>query len=109
MGKRREYIPAAELTKNLYKKPEHHEFFELVDKFPIDDIKIDKNLHGHPDVSHRDVLEILMYFDQERWDPIHIDPDYFLMDGQHRLQVAKQLGLEYVDVVIIDEEKMREK
>jgi ParB-like chromosome segregation protein Spo0J len=33
--------------------------------------------------------------------PILVNTDFFLLDGQHRLQVAKKLGLKYVDVAIV--------
>ena len=38
------------------------------------------------------------------WIPITLDKEFYLLDGQHRLEVAKRLNLKYIDVVIQDTE-----
>jgi ParB-like chromosome segregation protein Spo0J len=34
------------------------------------------------------------------WTPITLDEEGYLLDGQHRLEAAKRMGLKYIDVVI---------
>lgn len=77
-------------------------------KFPIEKIKIDKSLFAYQnDVSQSDVLYMLMNFDREVWMPITINKNHYLLDGQHRLALAEQLGLSFVDVVIEDSELLK--
>lgn len=49
---------------------------------------------------YRDVFYMLVNFDKDVWMPPTLDDKHFLIDGQHRLELAKQMGLEYIDVVI---------
>lgn len=70
-------------------------------KFPIEKIKIDKSLFAYQnEVSQSEVLYMLMNFDRSVWMPITINKDYYLLDGQHRLEVARQMGLSFIDVII---------
>lgn len=106
MRKRKEYIPAPDFVREMYAR--YEKYYTYVDKFPIDNIKVDKNLFSYQaEIDYGNILHILLNFDRDRWDPLYVNPDYYLLDGQHRIKVAKQLGLKYIDVVILDEEKMR--
>jgi ParB-like chromosome segregation protein Spo0J len=50
-----------------------------------------------------------MNFDREAWMPIHLNKDYYLLDGQHRLELARQMGLSFIDIIIQDTELLEEK
>lgn len=76
---------------------EQYSFYETCKKLPIHEIKI-KPLRNK--VDRNEVLYMLMNFDKDAWMPVTLDKEYFLLDGQHRVELAKQLGLEYIDVVI---------
>ena len=99
------YIPV-DLWKDTFNKPP---VLVFVEKVPLSKIKIDKSLFSFQnEVDPQQVDFIANNFDIDFWMPIRVDPDYFLLDGQHRLQVARRLGLKYIDVVIDNErEKSR--
>ncbi len=87
----------------MYTKPFKKKYWTPELKVPISKLKVDKSLFSfHSEISRQDVLYILMYFDRSRWEPILVNQEYCILDGQHRLAVAKLLGLEYVDVVVQD-------
>ncbi|MHB1686376.1 MAG: hypothetical protein ACYCVH_03250 [Ignavibacteriaceae bacterium] len=97
--------------------PEYHLNFSIVNtnapgyctpitKFPIEKIKFNrKYLSFANPVREEDVNCIVNDFYIDAWEPIFLNPKNYLIDGQHRLAAAKRLGLEFMDVVIIDEEK----
>ena len=98
---RRKYIPIDPIWKETYARPEIMRAFTLIEKVPLSTIKIDKrHFSWQNDVDFSQVEFILMNFNRDFWMPILVNRDYFLLDGQHRLQVAKRLGLELIDVVI---------
>ena len=98
-----EYIPSMEHFKNYCAYKEYPNVFKPTDKFPIDEIKIDKKYFDFPNpISEEDVNYIINNFCLDGWEPIMINNDYFLIDGQHRLEAAKRMGLKYIDVIIID-------
>jgi hypothetical protein len=79
-------------------------------KVPIRKIKIDrKRLAFDNPVEAAQVSWIVANFDRELWIPIIVDKDYYLVDGQHRLAVARKLGLQYIDVVIEDGDLLKPK
>ncbi len=79
-------------------------------KVPIEKIKIDrKRLAFDNPVAVREVSRMAANFDPELWMPIMVDKDYCLLDGQHRLAVARKLGLRYIDVVIEDGDLLKAK
>jgi hypothetical protein len=97
------YIPA-ELWKTAYTSPPIANSFTFVEKVPLSKIKIDKSLFSFQnDVSPTLVDFIVENFDKNFWMPILVNSDFFLLDGQHRLRVAKKLGLKYIDVAIVNE------
>ncbi len=96
------YISAQEHWFGMYEKPEFP-FYQSSKKFPIKDIKIDRPLMAcSNEISPSDVLYMLMNFDKNAWMPITLNQDHYLLDGQHRLELARQMGLEYIDVIIQD-------
>lgn len=79
-------------------------------KFPIEKIKIDKSLFAYQNkISQSDVLYMLMNFDRNAWMPITLNKDHYLLDGQHRLELARQMGLSYIDAIIEDAELLNKK
>ena len=70
-------------------------------KIPIEKIKIDKSLFSFQnEVNWSDVEYMSRNFEVGAWFPVMVNPDFFLLDGQHRLAAAKKMKLQYLDVVI---------
>lgn len=103
-----------EKNKNYIKSPQHwkdmfnkYPYFQSKDKVPIKKIKIDKTLFSFDNsVDLESVSYMIDNFSEEVWMPITVNKDYYLLDGQHRLEVAKRFGLNYIDVVIEYKDKM---
>jgi len=103
------YMPVRKHWREMYTKFDKPYFTPKL-KFPIGSIKIDKSLFAFQNkVSLSDVLYMLMNFDREAWMPILLNKDYYLLDGQHRLELARQMGLSFIDVIIQDTELLEEK
>lgn len=99
-----DYIPSPGYFKDYIIYKEHPMVFKPTDKFPIEEIKIDKKYFSFPNsVREEDVNYMINNFCLEGWEPIMINKNYFLTDGQHRLEAAKRMGLKYIDVIIVDE------
>ena len=99
MPKHKSYIPSPQHWKEMY--AQHRGYWSPVDKVPLRKIKIDRQLFAYPnEVDPDQVNYIATNFDQEVWIPILINEDYFLLDGQHRLKVAKLFKLKYIDVIV---------
>lgn len=78
-------------------------------KYHIEKIKIDKSLFDYQnEVSQSKVLYMLMNFDRSAWMPIRLNKDHYLLDGQHRLELARQMGLSYIDVIIEDSDLLKD-
>lgn len=91
-----DYIPIADFLEDAFSK-----YGELIHKFPIEKIKFNKNRLSYANpVLDSTVNNIVYNFHKEGWEPISLDTDYYLRDGQHRLAAAKMMGLKYIDVVI---------
>jgi len=72
-------------------------------KYPIGEIKIDESYYaGKQEMFKSDVFYMLVNFDRKAWEPVMIDKSGLLIDGYHRVEVAKQQGLSFIDVVIQD-------
>ena len=97
-----DYIEALKLNKeelfvDRYDKP----YWTPVNKVEINNIKIDKSLMSFDNPIYESTLEDILYgFDLYQWIPITVNKDYYLLDGQHRLEAAKRMKLKYIDVVI---------
>lgn len=99
----RYYIPTPKHWSDMYVRNFDKPYWTPQVKVSIDRIRIDRNKFAFNNkVSTSKVFDILINFDKELWIPIMVDKEYFLLDGQHRLAVARQLGLKYVDVIIED-------
>jgi hypothetical protein len=95
------YIPA-ELWKDTYKSASLEKSFTFAEKVPLSKIKIDKSLFSFQNNVNPSFVDFIVEnFDRDFWMPILVNADFFLLDGQHRLQVAKKLGLKYIDVAIV--------
>lgn len=68
-------------------------------KFPIEKIKYNtEKYYNKADDSQ--IKYMKKYFYPFGWHPIRISTNFELLDGQHRLLFAKDVGLKYVDVYI---------
>ncbi|HAX71009.1 MAG TPA: ParB/RepB/Spo0J family partition protein [Anaerolineales bacterium] len=95
------YIPSPEYLTSMYAKPEFKGRWVVMSKIPIDKIKVDKTLFSHQnEVNWADVKSITENFEIGAWFPIMVNPNLFLLDGQHRLAAAKKMKLKYLDVVV---------
>ena len=78
-------------------------FWKPIDKMEIDKIRIDKSLFSYNnEIMESTVLQIISNFDLLFWIPITLNKDYYLLDGQHRLEAAKRMNLKFIDVVVQD-------
>ncbi len=103
----RNYIPAKKHWFDMYTRNFKEKYWEPRLKVPTSRIQVDKSLLSYQnEVSDPAVMNIVLNFDRELWIPITVNKDYYLLDGQHRLLAAKQLGLNYIDVVIQDTEML---
>jgi hypothetical protein len=95
------YIESPQFWKDMYLKPEFTGKWVSVNKVPISKIQIDRSLFAwNNPIYPSQVDDMATNFNRELWTPITVNPDYFLLDGQHRLTVAIHLGLRYIDVII---------
>ena len=102
--KYRDYIKSSDNFKNTLAK---FNGFSFEDKIAIRKIKINRKLFVFDNFVNMDnVYYMLANFDKYLWSPITVNKDYYLLDGQHRLALAKQLRLRYIDVMIEDKSKM---
>ena len=103
-----------EKYKDYIKSPQHwkdvsdqYPHLQSKDRVPIKKIKIDRKLFDFDNpVNMDDVHYMLMNFSKDVWMPITVNTDYYLLDGQHRLALARLFGLNYIDVVIEDEDPL---
>jgi len=101
--KDRDYIPAEKHWFDMYTRNFKKKYWEPKLKVPISQIRIDKNLFSYQNqVSKQSVQNMTLNFDRNLWMPITCNKEFYLLDGQHRLAVAEQLSLNYIDVVIQD-------
>jgi hypothetical protein len=101
----KKYIPIELWKETFVKQP----FFTLVERVPLSKIRIDKSLFSFQNnIDPSQVDFIVNNFDIDFWMPITVNPEYYLLDGQHRLQVAKKMGLKYIDVVICNQTEKRQ-
>ena len=99
MKSAQEYISSSQQWKNIYSR--HKETWSFVEKVPITKIKIDTRLFSYPNkVNLSHVNDIIQNIENSEWPPILVNEDYYLLDGQHRLEAAKRMKLKYIDVVI---------
>jgi hypothetical protein len=106
MNKKTDYIPVLQFNKeDLFVRNFDKPYWIPVDKVSIEKILINKVLFNYNNaVSESLVNNIIRNFDLTFWIPITLNNDYYLLDGQHRLEVAKRMNLKYIDVIIQDTE-----
>lgn len=105
----RNYIPVKKYWFESYTKFDKPYYTPCM-KFPIEKIKIDESFYADKQrIFRADVFYMLVNFDREAWEPILINTDYLLMDGYHRVEVAKQMGLSFIDAVMADTELLEGK
>ena len=95
------YIPSPDYLTSMYANPQLQGRWIVVTKIPIEEIKIDRSLFSFQnDVNWNEVEYMSKNFEQGAWFPIMVNPNYFLLDGQHRLATAKKMKLKFIDVVV---------
>jgi len=94
------YIPCKSCYKDYSLFKRYPTIFIPKDKVPIKKIQFNKQ-YPNPFIEE-DVNYIVNDFCIDGWEPIWINQNHFLIDGQHRLTAAKKMGLKYVDVIIED-------
>lgn len=105
MKTRKKYIPTLELWRSMFLQPCFGGAWTLDERVPITEIKIDKSLFSFQnEVSESQVNSMVEEFNIDYWIPIMVNPKRFLLDGQHRLQTAHKLGLNYIDVIVFHED-----
>ena len=70
-----------------------------IDRVRIKKIKIDKKFLPN-EVDDNEVTYMINNFEEEVWQPVLINEDYCLLDGQHRLRLAFRTGMKYIDVIM---------
>lgn len=96
-----EYIESPEWFKTYSSFEEHPEIWQIENKVPISKIKIDKQYFAlNNEIIPQSVDNIVNEFYLDAWEPITVNQNYFLLDGQHRLESAKRMGLKYIDILI---------
>lgn len=104
------YIASSEAERSLYLKPQFHGKWILREKVPVESIQIDRSLFAWNNPIYPEQVNFLIdNFNQEFWSPILVNSNLFLLDGQHRLAVAKHFGLTHIDILIEQDEEMIKK
>lgn len=99
-----DYIATNDLNRKSFTRFDKP-YWKLIEKFPIDNILIDKNKFSFiNEILPNTVNTIVNNFDLSFWMPITLDKQFYLLDGQHRLEAAKKMNLKYIDVVVQDTE-----
>lgn len=108
MKRTRSYIPSPEYHKTRWAYSAYPEVFKRIDKYPIEEIKFNKKyLPFNNPIRQDTVNSIVTEFYIGAWEPIYINEKGYLTDGQHRLTAAKRMNLDYIDVILINENKLR--
>ncbi len=95
------YIESPEIYKTYSSFEEHPEIWQIENKVPISKIKVDKKYFAHNNkINPKSVDNIVSEFYLDAWEPITVNQNYYLLDGQHRIASAKRMGLKYIDVLI---------
>jgi DNA modification methylase len=104
MKKLSDYVPASQgitSTYNVFNGTN----FTFISRFPVERIKSEeRSAEAQKEIDYNWVAHILGNFDDRLWEPIVLDHDYYLIDGYHRLAVAKLLRLRYIDIIVTDNE-----
>ena len=91
------YIPTNDFIKKSFSA-----ISNVIEKVEIDKIKIDKSRFSfNNSISDFVVDRIVNSFDPLFWEPVAVDDEYYLRDGQHILEAAKKMKLEFLDVAVL--------
>ena len=91
-----DYIPIDRFQEQSFSK-----YGTIIYRFDISKIPIDKSRFSFcNEVSQNEVNNIAYNFHKNAWEPITLDEEYYLKDGQHRLAATKLMGLKYIDAFI---------
>lgn len=71
--------------------------WKLESKVPIDQIKHDKDNYPN-ELDLAEVIYMMDNFYPFGFHPIRVDKNFNLKDGQHRLKLAKMVGIKFIDV-----------
>ena len=94
-----DYIP---VDKNTEKSFSNHG--KIFHKIELSKILFDKARLDYANPIYEETVENIVYFfHKNAWEPITVDNDFYLKDGQHRLAAAKAMGLKYIDAFIYDD------
>src|SRR5688572_11706381 len=97
----RNYIASPNYLTDMYSNPAFNGQWAVIKRVSIAQIKVDKSLFSYQnEVDMDEVNYMCENFHVEAWYPIMVNPNYFLLDGQHRLAAAKKMNLKYIDVVV---------
>lgn len=77
-------------------------------KVLISQIIVDKKYIWN-NLDEKEVEYIISNFYIDAWEPIWINENNFLLDGQHRLEFAKRMELKYIDVRITNQKNEKNK
>lgn len=75
------------------------QIYNIVEKFPIAKIKYDKENYPN-ELKLSKIMYMYDNFYPFAFDPITIDENSELKDGQHRLELAKWFGWKFIDVFV---------
>ncbi len=96
------YIPVPQANYELYTQFDRP-YWTPARRVSVEAILIDKSrMDFQNEVSPEQVKIIIENFNIDFWYPIILDKEGYLLDGQHRLEIAHIVGLKYLDAVIQD-------
>ena len=76
-------------------------------KVDIKKLRIDKKRLSYANPIYAETVNnIVNNFHIEGWEPIWVDDEYCIRDGQHRYTAAKKMKLKYVDVLMLNYETL---
>jgi ParB-like nuclease family protein len=97
------YVPCPDYWDTSSCLQDHPDIFQLVRRLPVKEIKYNKARFPNR-LDSIQVKEIVQGFYPDAWEPLWIDPQNNLTDGQHRFHAAKEMGIRFVDVIVYNEE-----
>jgi len=98
-NKKEDYIPVWDCLAKSF------ENLGKIEKIAVSAIRIDPSRFDFVNPISKSMVDtIITKFNILAWEPIAVDDEFFLRDGQHRLAAAKKMGLDFVDVVVLNDE-----
>ncbi|MGI8656962.1 MAG: hypothetical protein ACR2LC_17290 [Pyrinomonadaceae bacterium] len=98
------YIPVTDENYNLFTRFDRP-YWTPYRHVSVNKIKIDSSRMSFANSVCEDVVNtIIENFDIDNWLPVMMDNEGYLLDGQHRLEVARRLRLKFIDAIVQDTE-----